>query len=107
MWIALTAKNKSGFVDGSTKEPKAGTDLYRAWSRSNNMVISWLLNSLSKDISESVLYYSTAKTSGQNWKTGLARVLGLDSFNFKRISVTLSKGHLILLLIIPKSNDSG
>lgn len=48
MWIALTAKNKSGFVDGS-------------WSRSNNMVISWLLNSLSRDISESVLYYSTAK----------------------------------------------
>ncbi|KAH0686391.1 hypothetical protein KY290_017977 [Solanum tuberosum] len=59
MWIALTAKNKSGFIDGSTKEPEAGTDLHRAWSRSNNMVISWLLNYLSLEISESVIYYST------------------------------------------------
>ncbi|XP_059294735.1 uncharacterized protein LOC132047752 [Lycium ferocissimum] len=61
MWIALTAKNKSGFVDGTTKEPMEGSDLRSAWCRSNNMVISWLLNSLSRDISESVLYYATAK----------------------------------------------
>ncbi|XP_055835287.1 uncharacterized protein LOC129903789 [Solanum dulcamara] len=61
MWIALTAKNKSGFVDGSSPKSSAGTDKHRAWSRANNMVISWLLNSLSREISESVLYYSTAK----------------------------------------------
>lgn len=61
MWIALTAKNKSGFVDSFTKEPRAGTDLHRVWSRSNNMVISWILNSLSHEIYESVLYYATAK----------------------------------------------
>lgn len=60
MWIALTAKNRSGFIDGSTAEPEAGTDLHRAWSRSN-MVISWLLNSLSREISKSVLYYATVK----------------------------------------------
>ena len=28
MWIALTAKNKSGFIDGSTVEPEVGTDLH-------------------------------------------------------------------------------
>lgn len=61
MWIALTTKNKIGFINGSTVEPKVGTNLHRAWSRSNNMVISWLLNSLSREIYESVLYYSTAK----------------------------------------------
>ncbi|XP_059302086.1 uncharacterized protein LOC132054020 [Lycium ferocissimum] len=37
MWIALTAKNKSSFVDGSSREPSAGADLHRAWSRANNM----------------------------------------------------------------------
>ncbi|XP_059315522.1 uncharacterized protein LOC132066174 [Lycium ferocissimum] len=61
MWIALTAKNKAGFIDGTTAEPAVGSDLHPSWSRSNNMVISWLLNSLSRDISESVLYYHTAK----------------------------------------------
>lgn len=61
MWIAWTAKNRSGFIDGSTAEPEGETDLHRAWSRSNNMVISWLLNYFSREISESVLYYATAK----------------------------------------------
>ncbi|XP_059315403.1 uncharacterized protein LOC132066014 [Lycium ferocissimum] len=61
MWIALTAKNKAGFIDGSTPEPEIGTDLRNAWGRANNMVISWILNSLSRDISESVLYYANAK----------------------------------------------
>ncbi|XP_060178117.1 uncharacterized protein LOC132608059 [Lycium barbarum] len=61
MWIALTAQNKSCFIDGSTAEPEYGSDLHAAWSRSNMMVISRLLNSLSRDISESVLYYATAK----------------------------------------------
>ncbi|KAH0669476.1 hypothetical protein KY285_025467 [Solanum tuberosum] len=61
MLIALTAKNKSGFIDGSTHELVVGTNLHNAWSRANNMVIFWLLNSLSREISESVLYSSTAK----------------------------------------------
>ncbi|KAH0652481.1 hypothetical protein KY289_030159 [Solanum tuberosum] len=61
MIIALTEKNKSGFVDGSTHEPVLGSDLHNVWSRANNIVISWLLNSLSREISESVIYSSTAK----------------------------------------------
>ncbi|XP_060206641.1 uncharacterized protein LOC132634400 [Lycium barbarum] len=61
MWIALTAKNKVGFIDGSTPEPEIETDLRNAWGRANNMVILWILNSLSRDISESVLYYANAK----------------------------------------------
>lgn len=45
--IALTAKNKFNFIDGSTTEPARGTDQHKTWTRANNMVISWILNSLS------------------------------------------------------------
>uniref|UniRef100_A0A0V0HSJ1 Putative ovule protein n=1 Tax=Solanum chacoense TaxID=4108 RepID=A0A0V0HSJ1_SOLCH len=61
MLIALTAKNKAGFIDGSSSEPAAESEFHKAWSRANNMVISWLLNSLSREISESVIYSTTAK----------------------------------------------
>lgn len=61
MWISLTVKNKSRVIDGSTKEPEAGTNHHWAWSGSNNMVIFWLLNFLSQEICESVIYYSTVK----------------------------------------------
>ncbi|XP_070003367.1 uncharacterized protein [Nicotiana sylvestris] len=54
--IALLAKNKVGFIDGSISQPKISSDSFKSWARCNDMVISWLLNALSKEIAESVLY---------------------------------------------------
>ena len=61
MLIALSVKNKTGFVDGSILRPD-GTDLglLNAWIRNNNIVISWILNSVSKDISASILFSDSA-----------------------------------------------
>ncbi|XP_016441804.2 uncharacterized protein LOC107767346 [Nicotiana tabacum] len=61
MLIALSAKNKVGFIDGTFLQPKISSDVFKSWTRCNDMVISWLLNSLSKAIAESVLYSKTAK----------------------------------------------
>ncbi|XP_049382683.1 uncharacterized protein LOC125847017 [Solanum stenotomum] len=55
MLIALLAKNKIGFIDGNLPKP-ASAPLLNAWTRCNDTILSWLLNSLSKDIAESVLY---------------------------------------------------
>ncbi|XP_070048846.1 uncharacterized protein [Nicotiana tomentosiformis] len=54
--IALFAKNKLGFIDGTLVVPKADSRIQQVWARCNDMVLSWLLNSLSKEIAESVLY---------------------------------------------------
>lgn len=48
MKIALDAKNKLAFIDGSLPRPEAGTPLFRIWSRCNSMVKSWMLNVVSK-----------------------------------------------------------
>ncbi|XP_059302125.1 uncharacterized protein LOC132054070 [Lycium ferocissimum] len=58
---ALSAKNKIGFIDGTCKEPAIDSTDHKLWSRCNDMVLSWLLNSLSKEISDSVIYSKTAK----------------------------------------------
>nr|XP_016499766.1 PREDICTED: uncharacterized protein LOC107818295 [Nicotiana tabacum] len=63
--IALSAKNKLGFIDGTISVPVASAASLKLWSRCNDMVISWLLNSLSKEIAESVLY---SKTTREIWK---------------------------------------
>ncbi|KAL4347722.1 hypothetical protein GQ457_17G001430 [Hibiscus cannabinus] len=61
MIMALSAKNKLGFVDGSIfAPPSSSVDSFNAWMRANNMVNSWLLNSVSRDIAASLLYHSTA-----------------------------------------------
>nr|XP_009765468.1 PREDICTED: uncharacterized protein LOC104217011 [Nicotiana sylvestris] len=54
--IALSTKNKLGFVDGSLVVPEADSGLQKAWARSNGIVLSWLLKSLSKEIVECVHY---------------------------------------------------
>ena len=62
MRVALSVKNKFGLVDGSIAVPDADLQpaLYQSWSRSNNMVISWLLNSISKEILPTIVYYHSA-----------------------------------------------
>lgn len=59
--IALSAKNKLGMINGLIPQPKPSDHTYASWSRCNDIVTSWLLNSLSKDISDFVIYSRTAK----------------------------------------------
>jgi hypothetical protein len=61
MVIALTAKNKIGFVNGNITAPSISSPLYNAWERCNAVVLLWLCNSLSKEIAASVIYLDTAR----------------------------------------------
>ncbi|XP_015164044.1 uncharacterized protein [Solanum tuberosum] len=83
--IALSAKNKLGFIDGSLEVP-ADTDLKmkRAWSRCNDMVLSWLLNSLSKEIAESVLYSHSAKVLWSDLEDRFGQANGAKLFQLQK-----------------------
>uniref|UniRef100_A0A0V0H736 Putative ovule protein n=1 Tax=Solanum chacoense TaxID=4108 RepID=A0A0V0H736_SOLCH len=59
--IALSAKNKLGFITGLHSVPASDSSDLQPWSRCNDMVTSWLLNSFSKEIADSVIYSRTAK----------------------------------------------
>ncbi|XP_019258794.1 PREDICTED: uncharacterized protein LOC109237007 [Nicotiana attenuata] len=58
--IALSVKNKLGFINGILVKPDLGSNDLPQWSRCNDMVTSWLLNSLSKEIGDSVIYSKSA-----------------------------------------------
>ncbi|XP_022848779.1 uncharacterized protein LOC111371099 [Olea europaea var. sylvestris] len=61
MRIAMSIKNKLGFIDGSITEPDdENSELLNSWTRNDNIVISWIRNSVSKEISASVIYAVTA-----------------------------------------------
>lgn len=47
---ALNAKNKMGFVSGKILQPKGDSLIYDTWDRCNDMVVSWLINLMSKEI---------------------------------------------------------
>ena len=58
--VALSAKNKLSFGNGTYEKPGDGSQLLPLWERCNSMVISWLLHSVQKDIAASIIYNPTA-----------------------------------------------
>lgn len=53
---ALSVKNKFGFIDESCVKPSANSSQLRHWQRCDDIVTSWILNSLTKEILDSVEY---------------------------------------------------
>lgn len=61
MLISLSAKNKLGLIIGRNPKPNPESPYYPYWERCNDMVIAWIINSLSRNIAMSVIGFNTAK----------------------------------------------
>lgn len=92
MTIALSAKNKIEFADGSISKPE-GTDLnlLNSWTRNNNIVVSWILNSISKEIAANVIYFDTAHEIWNDLKERFSQTNSLKIFQLKQEIVNLKQ----------------
>ena len=61
VFLALSSRNKFGFVNGSISEPDPTSPLFNSRNRCNITILSWLTNSLSPDLKASVIYINSAK----------------------------------------------
>ncbi|KAL0437505.1 UNVERIFIED_CONTAM: hypothetical protein Sradi_0458400 [Sesamum radiatum] len=61
VYVSLGTKMKLGFIDGSFSQPTIGSPNFELWRRVDLMIISWLWNSMSKDIVESFMYCATSR----------------------------------------------
>lgn len=94
MIMMLTAKNQVSFIDGSIIKPSSTIDsLYCPWIRSNNMVLSWLMNSISKDIAASVIYINTAEEMWLDLKERLSQRNGPHIFQLQKAIFAHSQGN--------------
>lgn len=93
--MALTAKNKFAFVDGSLQKPSEESEvLFHAWTRSNNMVLSWLLNSISKEIASSVIYINSAHEMWNDLKDRFSQKNGPRIFQLQKTISAHSQGSM-------------
>ncbi|XP_071697670.1 uncharacterized protein [Rutidosis leptorrhynchoides] len=60
MEIALSTKRKLGFVTGSVIRPVNDPNQTEFWDTCNNMVISWIMSSVSESIVKSIMFVDTA-----------------------------------------------
>ena len=61
MLMALGARNKAVFVDGTFSELSPTHPDFASWSRCNNIVCTWIVNAVEKSIAKSIMYLDTAR----------------------------------------------
>nr|KYP60497.1 Retrovirus-related Pol polyprotein from transposon TNT 1-94 [Cajanus cajan] len=92
MQVALSMKNKLAFIDGTLPKPASTDSTFATWNRANNVIISWLYNSVSKDIITSILFVSTAQEIWDVLKTRFSRKNGPRIFQLRRQLMSLHQG---------------
>lgn len=70
---ALMNKNKIRFIDGSLPKPDSFDPLFEAWEKCNNQVHTWIINSVSPNISHSILYIESAVVAWNKLKHRFAQ----------------------------------
>ncbi|XP_060212306.1 uncharacterized protein LOC132639947 [Lycium barbarum] len=92
MLIALSAKNKLGYIEGDSTIPSSDTPEFKLWSRCNDMVTSWLLNSLSKEIAGSVIYSKSAKKLWKDLEDNFGQPNGALLYHLQKELADLVQG---------------
>jgi hypothetical protein len=90
--MALEAKNKLGFIDGSLLKPEPNDVNFVHWVRCNSMVQSWLIHSTIPTIANSILWINSARDI---WLDLLARFTQKNApriFEIRRTIANLSQG---------------
>ncbi|XP_074328420.1 uncharacterized protein LOC141666330 [Apium graveolens] len=92
MLISLSAKNKTGFVDGSITKPVTAGSTLRAWERCNSMMISWMLGVLDQNIARSVLYFKTVREIWLNLEERYGTASGTMLFSLQQSLFEIRQG---------------
>ncbi|XP_070035299.1 uncharacterized protein [Nicotiana tomentosiformis] len=61
MRVALSVKNKLGFVNGTCVKGSYKGELETQWERCNAIVVSWLSSTVASELVPSIMYASSAK----------------------------------------------
>ena len=91
---ALSVKNKLGFIDGSCVKPTASSNQLHQWQRCDDMVTSWILNSLTKEIADSVEYVSDSVELWKELEDRYDQTNGAKLYQIQKEINDLTQGNL-------------
>nr|XP_009795207.1 PREDICTED: uncharacterized protein LOC104241936 [Nicotiana sylvestris] len=91
---ALSVKNKLGFINGDCKRPDLDSPNFRLWERCDDMVTSWILNSLTKEIADSVEYVADAFELWRELEDRYDQTNGTKLYQIQKEINDLSQGSL-------------
>ncbi|KAL0322067.1 UNVERIFIED_CONTAM: putative mitochondrial protein [Sesamum calycinum] len=102
IYVSLGTRMKLGFIDGSFPKLAAGSKTFEQWSRVDLMVISWIWNSISKDIVEAFMYASSSRELWLELQRRYGRSNGPMLYQIQRELSTVSQGDLSVTAYLTK-----
>lgn len=94
MQIALKGKQKLGFVEGTCRKEDQEPHLRDHWERCNAIVLSWILNSVSKDLANGMVYFQNSHLLWEDLRERFHKVSSSRIFSLYREIHTLSQGSM-------------
>ncbi|CAL1395389.1 unnamed protein product [Linum trigynum] len=92
----LKTKHKMGFVDGSLPRPAITDPQFHLWDGCNTVVLTWILNSVNKDIRRSVMRQDNAKVLWDELKRRFGQLSANRMINLKDEIHKCKQGNLTI-----------
>ncbi|XP_070020043.1 uncharacterized protein [Nicotiana sylvestris] len=92
MKIALRAKRKLGFIDGTCTKDQFTADLGEDWERVNATVLTWIMNNVSTELVNGIVYASNAHEVWTDLQDRFDKINGSRIYNLQREIATISQG---------------
>lgn len=89
--LALGGRSKLGFINGKEKEPIFDSPDYEAWFSKDQLVLSWILNSMEQNVAE---IFSYSESSLDLWEAVR------DMYENKIIQLEFFKSNKTLLVFV-------
>ncbi|XP_028775519.1 uncharacterized protein LOC114732403 [Neltuma alba] len=90
--LALLAKNKMGIIDGTCTREDQDPHLCDLWDRCNAIVLSWLINSVDKQIATSIVFSNSARLVWLDLKDRFHKADGMRIFTLHKMINSIIQG---------------
>ncbi|XP_070040578.1 uncharacterized protein [Nicotiana tomentosiformis] len=94
---SLSVKNKIGFINEECVRPDMTSPQFLKWERCDDMVTSWILNSLAKDIADSVEYLNNSVKLWKELEDRYDQTNGAKLYQIQKEINDLSQGVLDII----------
>lgn len=92
MRISLQAKRKLVFVTGTCTKDQFKKELHENWKTCNAIVLSWIMNSVSKDLLSGIMHASNVHLVWRNLQERFDKVNRVRIFQLHREIATIFQG---------------
>ncbi|WCJ22400.1 Retrovirus-related Pol polyprotein from transposon RE1 [Euphorbia peplus] len=97
MLLALSAKRKMSFIERDDMPEDRNAEAFRKWKETDDLVFSWIINAVSKDIGECYMYAASANHLWDQLKESYGRSNGPMIFQLGKEICGLTQGSSTLV----------